>query len=289
MIVWVIIGLCLAGFLWESYKKAEARRRAEAWRRSREEAERRSRIPGTAEYRAKQAQEAERAAKEEALRAAKRAQEEAAREAAAELRRAQAREEAQARTEGRFITDWQSAERAVAWAMKSKLRCTKVRLTSGGADAGVDVDSAEMSAQVKYQTSAISRPVVQQTKGAAGGRMPAVFGYGETPDRVFTKQAIEWADLNGVALFAINAHGALTALSVPAQRIGGEVRLTPAPGAALPKTASTSSPTTPRRKRAGDKCPNCGGTLARRTNHKTRQRFLGCSNYPICRRTYSLR
>jgi restriction system protein len=38
-----------------------------------------------------------------------------------------------------------------------------------------------------------------------------------------------------------------------------------------------------------EKCPQCGGNLVLRANHKTGEKFYGCSNYPKCRFMKSLK
>jgi ssDNA-binding Zn-finger/Zn-ribbon topoisomerase 1 len=38
-----------------------------------------------------------------------------------------------------------------------------------------------------------------------------------------------------------------------------------------------------------EKCPQCGGDLVIRNNHKTGEKFYGCANYPKCHFIKSLK
>jgi len=41
-------------------------------------------------------------------------------------------------------------------------------------------------------------------------------------------------------------------------------------------------------KKIGDKCTQCNGTLISRINKKTNVHFLGCSEYPRCKKSFAL-
>ena len=76
--------------------------------------------------------------------------------------------------------------------------------TAIGPDSGIDIASSTAIAQVKAELTPTGRPVVQQTFGAAAAseRVAIVFSLGG-----FTKEAIQWANLAGVALFTFDLQG----------------------------------------------------------------------------------
>ena len=80
---------------------------------------------------------------------------------------------------------------------------TDAEATPVGPDAGVDVRSATACAQVKHWTDRVGRKDVQNIYGVARAenRSPIFFAL-ETEQGHYTRQAIEWGETNGVALFA---------------------------------------------------------------------------------------
>ncbi len=56
----------------------------------------------------------------------------------------------------------------------------------------------------------------------------------------------------------------------------------------LALAAAAAKPSTWRDARAAGEACVCGGTLVERIRRKDARRFLGCSRYPACRRTYPL-
>lgn len=74
------------------------------------------------------------------------------------------------------------------------------RRTAVGADKGLDVVASGAVAQVKHHAQAVAAPVVQQLLGAAYGHDRALF-YSSSG---FTRQATEYANSAGVALFSID-------------------------------------------------------------------------------------
>jgi hypothetical protein len=81
---------------------------------------------------------------------------------------------------------------------------TDARLTVVGPDEGIDVDSADVAAQVKAGASPTGRPVVQQIYGAAtlDGKDAYLFTIGG-----YTDGAREWADRADIALFQLDLSG----------------------------------------------------------------------------------
>ncbi|MBX3067222.1 MAG: restriction endonuclease [Cryobacterium sp.] len=111
-----------------------------------------------------------------------------------------------------FLLDWQSAEIAALEHMKS-LGFIDAQRTQSGADGGIDVESSEAAAQVKFYASPVGRPDIQRLRGAANGYRISVFystgGY--------TKEAVEYADSAGVALFLMDPYGNAEAYSQSAE------------------------------------------------------------------------
>lgn len=126
---------------------------------------------------------------------------------AAERRRIQAEREAAAdvaaKAEGRWVSDWQTMERASAAAMRA-LGFVDARLTPRGADSGLDVVSAEAVAQVKYQKDRVGRPALQRLVGAELKRKRLFYAFGDEP---FASTAVEYADEHRIALFALDQRG----------------------------------------------------------------------------------
>ena len=67
------------------------------------------------------------------------------------------------------ITSWQEAERNAARWMRH-WGFGDARLTSSGADGGVDVRARAAVAQVKFEASQVGRPALQRLYGARGAR-----------------------------------------------------------------------------------------------------------------------
>lgn len=101
-----------------------------------------------------------------------------------------------------FLLDWQSAELAAVEHMKS-LGFIDAQKTQSGADGGIDVESSQAAAQVKFYANPVGRPDIQRLRGAAHEYRISVFystgGY--------TKEAVQYADGAGVALFLMDPYG----------------------------------------------------------------------------------
>lgn len=110
------------------------------------------------------------------------------------------------------VGSWQQAEEFAAWHMRS-LGFDDARTTNAGRDAGVDVRARDAVAQVKYQTSAIGRPAVQQLRGAAH-EIPWALFYAQSG---YSDLAVVYADQSRVALFEYSDDGRVRAANVGAR------------------------------------------------------------------------
>lgn len=95
---------------------------------------------------------------------------------------------------------------------------SKTRLTSGGADGGIDVVSRHAVAQVKYTSSAVSRPKIQQLDGIAAraGKQALFFSKAG-----YSRAAAEWANEARMALFVFDGD-AIRAFNLHAQEVMDE-------------------------------------------------------------------
>jgi hypothetical protein len=198
---------------------------------------------------------------------------------------------AAARAENRLVVDPDSAEKAMEIAMARYLGIKDARLTPVGPDGGIDIESKNALAQVKYfQLGAkVGRPDVQRLLGAVQQRGTAsnellvlFFAFGSSP---FTAAAIEAADTTKVALFSFNNAGEI----FPANKTASEIPLVDS--AAQEKAhavwkARQDFKSTNTKPRVGSKCI-CGGTLVVRQRRSDGKRFLGCSRYPKCGTTHA--
>lgn len=93
--------------------------------------------------------------------------------------------------------EWEQAER-VAEAALRRIGFSDAARTPAGADKGLDVVGDTVAAQVKYTAVPVGRPVLQQLRGAADGRISAFFSRAG-----YTSSAIEYAEEVSMALFTI--------------------------------------------------------------------------------------
>lgn len=114
-----------------------------------------------------------------------------------------------------FLLDWQSAEIAAVEHMKT-IGFIDAQLTKSGADGGLDAESSDAAAQVKFYANPVGRPDVQRLRGAAHEYRLALFystgGY--------TSEAVAYADQASVALFVMDAYGKATPASSFAVLLG---------------------------------------------------------------------
>jgi hypothetical protein len=92
---------------------------------------------------------------------------------------------------------------------------TGVRLTGPGADRGIDVTADVGVAQVKHQATPVGAPVAQGALGAGHGRQKVLF----FALSGFTRQAADFAQQAGVALFSYDIYGSVTPRNVEANCI----------------------------------------------------------------------
>lgn len=117
------------------------------------------------------------------------------------------------------IRDWRDAEQATARWLRNA-GCRQVRLTAPGADAGIDVLTADWAVQVKHTSKPVGRPAVQQLVGAAldVDRRPALFSTSG-----FTGPACRYAQEHDVALFVLGTNGRARGLNGPARQVGSRL------------------------------------------------------------------
>ena len=109
--------------------------------------------------------------------------------------------------------EWQAAEQ-LAERVLHQLGFEDAARTPAGADKGLDVASDVIAAQVKYTSTPVGRPVLQQLQGAAAGRITAFFSRAG-----YSSAAAEYAAEVGMALFRITLPVSVTAVNAAAQRM----------------------------------------------------------------------
>ena len=92
--------------------------------------------------------------------------------------------------------------------MRTALRYADARLTTEGADGGLDVKALEAGAQVKFYASPVGIADVQRLKGTVRSSQRAIF-YASRPG--YTKAATQYASSAGVALFRYAESGLVVA------------------------------------------------------------------------------
>jgi len=108
------------------------------------------------------------------------------------------------------VETWQDAERNAAEWMRSS-GFTDARVTTGGADAGIDVCSREAIAQVKFQASAVGRPALQQLVGARGRDSTKQLLFFTATS--YSANAVAYAETMGIALFTYGPDGSVVAIN----------------------------------------------------------------------------
>jgi len=115
----------------------------------------------------------------------------------------------------RLVKGAAAAEEYAAEVMRA-LGFTDARTTTGGADGGIDVESATGVAQVKMEGLPTGRPALQALVGAATveGKMPVFFSLAG-----YTDQALQWAERSGMACFEFAFDGSLEGRTVLAREL----------------------------------------------------------------------
>jgi hypothetical protein len=83
-------------------------------------------------------------------------------------------------------------------------------VTNPGQDGGIDVDSSEALAQVKFQALPVGRPVVQQLLGVASLQNKLAFFFSSSG---YSSSAVEFADEADISLFEFSINGGLNPVS----------------------------------------------------------------------------
>lgn len=116
------------------------------------------------------------------------------------------------------IGSWQDAESVAAAHMREALGFSDASTTGAGTDNGIDVASLFAVAQVKHLSAAVGQPDVQRLVGANEGRKTMLF-YSSSG---YSRQAVDYADRAGVALFRFEPPGAPVPIGLHAQRLVDE-------------------------------------------------------------------
>lgn len=156
-----------------------------------------------------------------------------------------------------YIRTFQDAERNAALRMRD-LGFVDAKLTSDGADGGVDVVSVRALAQVKWRGAAVSRDELQKLFGARGScfdRQLLFFAASE-----YSKPAVEYANAYAIALFIYEPYGELVPRNPVAAQLASARRI-----ATASPVAARSSIRSP-----GDGRSSCDGDPA----DFTRLRFV---------------
>lgn len=131
----------------------------------------------------------------------------------------------------RYIDSPEAAEVNAALRMRD-LGFVDAQVSGPGADGGIDVFSERAVAQVKYRVGFVGRPDLQRLFGARGNRsdLQMLFFAGSG----YSRQAVEYADKVGMALFVYDEIGIVAPHNGCAEnlvnRAGRPVRVTDDPG-----------------------------------------------------------
>lgn len=103
--------------------------------------------------------------------------------------------------------EWQQAERLAESALQ-QIGFTDAERTPAGTDKGLDVVGATVAAQVKYTGTPVGRPLLQQLRGAADGRITVFFSRAG-----YTAAALDYAEESSMALFTMALPSRISAIS----------------------------------------------------------------------------
>lgn len=118
------------------------------------------------------------------------------------------------------ITDWQTAELlAVSWLRHWGY--VDARVTTGGADGGLDVVASGAVAQVKFEASHVGRPALQRLVGASAHAIGDRYFFSGAG---FSKAAIEYADQMGIILCVYDLLGRVSVVGMWAPRVLSEAQ-----------------------------------------------------------------
>jgi hypothetical protein len=111
--------------------------------------------------------------------------------------------------ESRLVRNFRDAEfLAMEWMVYFGFEDAFV--TNPGQDGGIDVDSSEALAQVKFQALPVGRPVVQQLLGVASLQNKLAFFFSSSG---YSSSAVEFADEADISLFEFSINGGLNPVS----------------------------------------------------------------------------
>ncbi|WP_072815493.1 restriction endonuclease [Rhodococcus zopfii] len=162
-----------------------------------------------------------------------------------------------------FITSAEQAENNAAKRMR-EMGFSDAGVTAGGPDGGIDVQAWNAVAQVKWKSAQTGRPELQNLYGARGVDHSKQMLFFTASG--YTREAVEYADSTGMALFAYDPTGAVRAASRAAEALlapaspwaaaAGPASYDPDPFVSGPTRSAGFSPT-----RARDRSPRLGKTV----------------------------
>lgn len=117
---------------------------------------------------------------------------------------------------GTWISSWEVAEKNARDWMRY-WGWIDARVTRGGADRGVDIQSQGALAQVKMEAAAVGRPALQRLVGARGRdvKKELLFFNGAG----YSRSAIEYANEMGIALFNYGQTGEMEPINSAARAV----------------------------------------------------------------------
>ncbi|MGB3675974.1 MAG: restriction endonuclease, partial [Candidatus Nanopelagicales bacterium] len=115
-----------------------------------------------------------------------------------------------------YITCFEEAERNAAEHM-ILMGFHDARVTTGGADGGIDVTAHNALAQVKWRGGVSGRPDLQRLYGARGAALHKQLLFFSAAG--YSNNALDYADSTGIALFVFEPTGELTANNTDAETL----------------------------------------------------------------------
>lgn len=174
-----------------------------------------------------------------------------------------------------LLADWRDAEDLAAWYMREILGMQGARTTGSGNDQGIDVVSDLGVAQVKHVAVPIGAPMVQSALGAGHGNVAVLF----FSLSGFTRQAEEFADRAGVALFGYDIYGDVRAGNENARVLvtrGGRERTSSVEEVRLNKLKEKARPAVEKLEKCRNEVEAFASELERTTGLESDNRTLAC-------------
>lgn len=174
-----------------------------------------------------------------------------------------------------LLADWRDAEDLAAWYMREILGMQGARTTGSGNDQGIDVVSDLGVAQVKHVAVPIGAPMVQSALGAGHGNVAVLF----FSLSGFTRQAEEFAERAGVALFSYDIYGDVRVGNENARVLvtrGGSERTSSVEEVRLNKLKEKARPAVAKMEKCRSEVESLASELDRTTGLESDNRTLAC-------------